>query len=83
MIELIRYDCIFWSKHCLEEPGICIESRWVKDCILQLVEGGYLFLQLLVNVLSSANEADATHPETVSIYGMFGSSSNSRVIRET
>lgn len=73
MIECIADDGIFGSKDGLEKSGIRIESTGEQDAIFKLIIVGYGFLQLLVDILSSADESDWAHPETVRIESFLGS----------
>ena len=57
MVELVRNDGIIGRETRLKEASIAVESTWVQDGVVHLVEVGNFPLQGLVDVLSAADEA--------------------------
>lgn len=55
-INLITSNCVY-SPY-LEQTGISVEAGWVQDRVVHAVESCDFALQVLVNILSSANEAN-------------------------
>ncbi len=68
VIQLIGDDRIFRAEECFEQAAIGVETGGVENGIVCLKELRYLLLQLLVDRLCAADEADGTETEAPSGY---------------
>lgn len=80
VVQSIADDGVLGSEDSLEEAGIGVEAAGKEDAIFMLVIVCNYFLQLLVNVLSSADEPNRAHAETMRVQGPFGCFDESGII---
>ena len=83
VVELVRDDSILWGEAGLEEASVGVEATWVQNRIIKLVEVRDATLEILMDVLGTANEPYRGHAETVSSQSVFGGLDDSRMVRES
>ena len=72
VIELVADDGAFGIEQGFKETSVGIETRGVEDGVVVPQEGGYLVLELLVDVLGSADEPHGGHTVAVFLQSPFG-----------
>ena len=65
MIERVADDGVFGAKAGFEEAAVGIEARGVEDGVVGAEKVADALLELLVDVLGSADEANRGHPEAM------------------
>ncbi len=65
MVERVGDDRVFVAQDGFEQPAIGVEAARIEDGILHPEEPGNLALQLAMDVLGAADEADRGHAEAV------------------
>ncbi len=63
MVELVRDDGAPFVEERLEDAAVGVEGRGVEEGIVHPQEVGHPALELLVDPLRAADEADRSHPE--------------------
>ena len=61
MVELVGDDGVLLPEQCLEQAAIGVEAGGIEDRVVGLEPGRELVLELLVNRLGAADEADRGH----------------------
>lgn len=58
VVERVRDNCILAVHNSLEETRVGVETTWVQNAVFSLVPLCNCLLQLLVDVLGAADEAN-------------------------
>ena len=69
MVQRVADDSIFWTEEGLEDPAVSVKAGGVEDGVFGVEVAGDGLLELLVDVLRTADEADGAHPEAVAVHG--------------
>lgn len=83
MVQGVADHSIFWPENSLEEACVGVKPTGKQNGVLHFIVVGNYFLQILVDVLSAANEADRTHSEAMAIQGPLGGLDETRMVRQT
>lgn len=83
VVQLVGDDGVVSSQASFEEAGVGVESTWIEDSIIHLMEVSNPALEILVDILCPANEADGRHAETMGVKGVLGCLDDAWVIGES
>ena len=72
MVQGIGNDGVLSGQQRFEHAAVRIEAGGIEDGILRMEEVGNGFLQLFVQVLRAADEADRRHAVTPLVHGLLG-----------
>ena len=72
VVEGVGDDGVLGAQEALEEAAVGVEAGGIEDGVLHLEKSGDLLLQLQVQVLRSADEADRGQAEAVLVKGLAG-----------
>src|SRR5690349_4755716 len=73
MVELIGNDGVLLVVQGLKNATIGIKCSHVQDCVLSTQKGRYLFFQLFMNILCTANKTYTAHAITPEVNVFFSS----------
>ena len=80
VVQGIGNDGIFRSEQRLEDPAIGIETGWKDDGVLRAKVVGNADLEIAMQILGSAYEADRGHAESMTVEGLFRCFNQSLVV---
>ena len=83
MIQFVGNDGVFRAEQRFEQAAVGVEAGGVKNRVFCAEEFGQCRLQLLVDVLCAADEADPGHAEAVSVERSFRRSEDGRMISQS
>ena len=72
MVQAVADDGVLFVEQRLKHPTVGVEGRSVQDGVFRVVEVCNALFQLFVDVLGSADEADAGHAKPVGVDCAFG-----------
>ena len=82
MVELVADDRVVGRQDRLEQAAVGVERAAVEDRVLGAEEAADRVLQLLVDRLRAADEADAGHAEAVVVKALVGGGGDGGVLGE-
>lgn len=82
VVKLVRDDSIIGCQASLEEASVGVESTWIEDSIFKLMEVSNSTFQVLMDILSAANEAHRGHAEAMCVQGVLGRLNDTWMIRK-
>ena len=82
MVELVGNDRVAFLEQAFEEPAVRVEARAVEDRVLGLEELGDRGLELLVDRLRAADEADGRAAEAVFVERLVRRLDDFGIVRE-
>ena len=83
VVQRITDDRIFGAEEGLEDPTIGIEASGVENGILRVEVASNGLLELLVDVLRTADEANGAHPKAVAVHSGLSGGDQARMVGET
>ena len=79
VVEAVAHDGVFLGQQGFEHPTVGVKGRGIQDGVLREMEVCNALLELFVDVLGPADEADAGHAKPVRVNGPFGGLDHARV----
>ena len=79
VVEAVAHDGVFLGQQRFEHPTVGVKGRGIQDGVLREMEVCNALLELFVDVLGPADEADAGHAKPVRVNGPFGGLDHARV----
>ena len=83
MVQFIGDNSIFLAEKRFKQTAVCIEAGAVKDTVICAYKIGKLALELLMNLLGSADKADGGKTEAPTIIAGFRSSDDIGIVGKT
>src|SRR5262249_47121930 len=80
VVQLVGEDAVLVAEDGLEEPAVGVPAGAVEDGAVLAEEGGDGGLELLVQVLGAADEADAGHAVAVALEALPGGGDDGGVV---
>src|SRR5699024_3199150 len=72
MVELVADDSVVSGQDGLKQAAVCVEAGGVQDGVVGAQEAGDLLLELFVDILCAADEADGSNAVASLIVGSLG-----------
>ena len=83
VVEGVADDGVLFGEQGFEHAAVGVEAGGVEDGVLGAEELGDLLLELLMQVLAAADEADRGHTEATGIHALLGGGDKLRVVGQT
>ena len=83
VVKLVGNDSVFGCRNRLEKTAVSVETAGIENGVVRSEEGADLGFEFLMNGLSSADETNAAHTETVLIVAGFCGCDNFGVVGKT
>ena len=82
MVELVADDSVVSGQDGLKQAAVCVEAGGVQDGVVGAQEAGDLLLELFVDILCAADEADGSNAVASLIVGSLGCVDQSLVVAQ-
>ena len=82
MVQRVGDDGVFRAKERFEKPAVGVEAGGEEDRVVMAEVSGQPRLQLPMQVLRAADEADRGHAEAVVVHRLLRGRDQARIVRE-